>query len=102
MGFRKICINENEPNVTVVDDTVTTTTTLCPSETIFGEYSEKTEILRYFRDNKLSKSPEGQELISLYYEWSPAIAKVMEEDEEFKEGVKEMINGVLSMTGGME
>jgi hypothetical protein len=43
---------------------------------------------------KTSKSEE-QEIIELYYEWSPAVVKAMEVDEEFKENVKEMIDGVL-------
>ena len=53
------------------------------------------KILRYFRDNILSKTPEGQELIRLYYEWSPTVVRAMEEDEEFKEEIKELIDGVL-------
>ncbi len=103
MGFQKLCLNENEANVTVVDDTVNTTTTttaLCPSETIFGEYSEKTELLRSFRDNVLSQTQEGQELIKLYYQWSPLIVRAMEKDEEFKQEVKEMIDGILPLIGG--
>jgi len=43
----------------------------------------------------LSETPEGQELIRLYYEWSPAIVKAMEEDEGFMEDVKGMIDGIL-------
>jgi len=69
----------------------------CLSEEIYGEDSEEAEILRYMRDNILSHTPEGQELIRLYYEWSPAIVKVMFEDEEFKEKIKEMIDGILPM-----
>jgi hypothetical protein len=53
--------------------------------------------LRFFRDNVLSQTPEGQELIILYYQWSPLIVKAMEEDESFKEEVKEMIDEVLSL-----
>ena len=48
-------------------------------------------ILRGFRDEVLSKTPAGQAIIRLYYEWSPAIVTAMEEDEEFKELAKEMI-----------
>lgn len=69
--------------------------TTCPSEEIFGEYSEKTALLRDFRDNVLSNTPEGQEIIRLYYEWSPLIVKAMEEDEEFREEVKEIIDEIL-------
>ncbi len=42
---------------------------------------------------------EGQKKIKLYYEWSPSIVKAMEEDEEFKEEVKEMVDGVLMLIG---
>ena len=69
----------------------------CPSEQIYGEHSKQTEILRYFRDNVLSQTPEGQEIIRLYYEWSPAIVQAMEEDEEFKQEVKEKVDGILKM-----
>jgi len=72
----------------------------CLSEEIYGEDSEEAEILRYMRDNILSHTPEGQELIRLYYEWSPAIVKVMEDDEEFREDVKEMIDGILLLIEG--
>ena len=78
---------------------VTTTTTVdgqnCPTEVIYGEYSKETELLRYLRDNILSQAPEGQEIIRLYYEWSPAIVKAMEGDEAFKDQVKDMIDGIL-------
>ena len=35
----------------------------------------------------------------MYYEWSPAIVKAMEENEEFEKEVKEMIDGVLVLIG---
>jgi len=69
----------------------------CPSEEIYGSYSEEAKILRSFRDNVLSKTPEGQEIIKLYYQWSPVIVKAMVEDEAFKKKVKEMIDGILPM-----
>ena len=80
-----------------ISTTTTTTDIWCPPELIYGEHSEQTELLRCFRDNVLSKSPEGQELIKLYYQWSPVIVKAMEGDEEFKEEVKEMMDGVLPL-----
>ncbi len=43
------------------------------------------------------KTTEGQELIRLYYELIPAIAKAMEEDEEFKEELKKIIDGTLPL-----
>ena len=69
----------------------------CITKEIYGEYSEETEILKSFRDNILSTTPEGQELIRLYYEWSPAIVKAMEQDEKFKEQVKGMIDRILPL-----
>ncbi|MBW1839618.1 MAG: hypothetical protein JRI49_06740, partial [Deltaproteobacteria bacterium] len=63
----------------------------------YGESANETTLLRYSRDNVLRKSPEGQEIIKLYYQWSPAIVEAMEEDEEFKEEVREMIDGILGL-----
>ena len=36
----------------------------------------------------------------VYYRWSPVIVSAMEEDETFKEEVKEMVDGVLGLIGG--
>ena len=87
---------------TTIGPTITTTTTedengCCSLEEIYGEFSKETELLRYLRDNYLSKTPEGQEIIRLYYQWSPMIVKMMEEDEEFEQEVKETIGGVLML-----
>jgi hypothetical protein len=45
----------------------------------------------------LNETPEGREMIRLYYEWSTALVKAMEGNEEFKEEVKEMIGGLLQL-----
>ena len=45
----------------------------------------------------MSKTPEDREIIRLYYQWSPVIVKAMEEDEEFREEVKELIDEVLPL-----
>jgi len=45
----------------------------------------------------LSTTPEGQEIIRLYYEWSPALIKAMEEDEEFKEALKELKDDSITL-----
>ncbi len=88
-------------STTTVSTETTSTTTIedqpCPAEKIYGDNSEQLAVLRYFRDNTLSKTPESQELIKLYYKWSPLIVRAMEEDEEFKEEVKEMIGGILGL-----
>jgi len=82
---------------TTIDNGSTTTTSVCPSESIYGEYAEETELLRVLRDNVLSHTPEGQEIIRLYYQWSPEIVKAMEGDAEFQEEVKEMVDEVLEL-----
>jgi len=69
----------------------------CPLVKIYGEYSGEVELLRYIRDNVLTQTIEGQEIIRLYYEWSPVIVKAMEEDEAFEEEVKEMVGGFLEL-----
>jgi hypothetical protein len=87
---------------TTVPSSTTTTAASCPAEGLYGKSSEKTEFLRYFRDNILSQSPEGREIIKLYYQWSPLIVKAMEEDEAFRGEVKELVDGVLLIEGGIE
>ncbi len=91
------------PDVTTTVAPGTTTTvdpdeeSTCPINISVGAHSEKAELLRYFRDNVLSQTREGQEIIKLYYQLSPVIVKMMEEDEIFKEDMKEMINGVITL-----
>ena len=84
----------------VISTTTTSTTQPCPSEVIYGDYSEETQLMRNFRDEVLNQSAIGQELIKLYYRWSPAITQEMEEDEEFKDDVKELIDGILMLIMG--
>ena len=69
----------------------------CPILLIYGSDSKETELLRSLRDNVLSKTSEGQELIKLYYQWSPVIVRAMESDEDFKQEVKEMVDEVLTL-----
>lgn len=64
----------------------------CAAEVIYGEDSKEVIILRVVRDNFLSKTPEGRELIKVYYQWSPIIVKAIENDEEFKKEIKQMID----------
>ena len=107
----------DDVEVAVFDPTATTspsttssvgssTTTIngwnCPSELICGEDSKEIQLLRHIRDNVLTRSPLGQDIIKLYYQWNPIIVEMMEEDEAFKEEVKEMIDGILSIIGTME
>lgn len=96
----------------------------CASESIYGEDSDEVKLLRKYRDEVLSKTPEGQTIIRLYYEWSPVIMKLleedtllreyltrmsyawglpmikaMEEDEEFRKKIMEMILVILPLSG---
>ncbi len=77
--------------------TTTTSSQLCTAEELYGEYSEEAAYLRDFRDNVLCDSPEGQEIIRLYNAWNPLIIKTLEEDEEFKEDLKEIIDEILPL-----
>jgi hypothetical protein len=82
---------------------VTTTTTSisppdgCPVEEIYGRDSKQAELLRIFRDSVMSKTAEGRTLIALYYGWGPFIVKTLHEDAEFKQCLREMIDGLLPM-----
>ena len=71
----------------------------CPITFALGRNSRQNDLntLRRFRDEVLSKCHEGRQLIELYYKWSPIVVKTMEEDEEFKGNVKEMIEGILPL-----
>jgi hypothetical protein len=66
---------------------------------VFDDNSEEVELLRYIRDNVLNTTPQGQELIKLYYEWSPVIVEMMEMNAGFRQEVKEMIDGILEVIG---
>lgn len=90
------------PTTTLTSAISTTSTSsvrdfICPAELIYGEDSSEAKVLRFIRDRVLSRTPEGRELIKLYYLWSPAIVQVMEGNEEFKEWVREFIADVLAL-----
>ncbi len=74
----------------------------CALLRVYGENSVEVELLRYIRDNILSQNPEGRELIKMYYQWSPVIIAAMENDEEFREEVREIIDGVLGLVTEVE
>jgi len=73
----------------------------CFAEEIYEDNSGKINLLRDFRDQILSGTPEGREIIRLYYEWSPIIVHAMEEDKERKGELNEMIDGVLGLIEGV-
>ena len=96
-AVRGQCGSLDTSTTTTISGSTTTSVHPCPTETLYGEHSEETETLRYFRDNIMSQTPEGQKFIKLYYELSPVIVKAMKENEEFNEQIKEMIDGVLEL-----
>jgi hypothetical protein len=79
---------------------VTTTTSslplpLCLAEAIYGEDAEETALLRLVRDELLSTTPEGQELIRLYYQWNALLARVPGDNAAIREEIKELIDAML-------
>lgn len=100
-----------EPPTTTTSITTTTstpsgttsavTTTLLPPfciiEQLYGVQAEETELLRYVRDNILTKTDEGRELTWLYYQWSHMLAEILEEDETFREEVKTFIDAIIPL-----
>ena len=88
-------------DTTTISSTSTTTTgqeTPCPLIELYGEDSEEIVTLRYLRDNVLSKSPEGREIIILYYRWSLLLTVFIQEDATFREKVREIIDSFLRAT----
>ena len=79
--------------------TTTAPDSTCLAEEIYGQGSVEASLLRAVRDNLLRQTPEGQELIKLYYQWSPLMVRAMQADETFKQDVKEMIDGMLALMG---
>ena len=86
---------------TSVTSTSTERPTLCLIEQLYGEQSQEAELLRQVRDNLLITSPEGKELIRLYYQWSLMLAGALEEDETFREDVQTIIDDILPLIGNM-
>jgi len=64
---------------------------------LYGEDPETMKLLRNFRDHVLSKTPEGREIIRLYYQLSPFIGQAMEKDGVFKDEVRALVEGILPL-----
>lgn len=69
----------------------------CPLVQIYGEGSQQVQLLRNFRDSVLRKTPEGQQLIKLYYAWSPVLLKAINEDAGIKAEITGMIEGIIPL-----
>lgn len=79
-------------NFTIQGDTAP-----CPAELLYGEHAEETILLRNIRDSILSRTPEGRELITLYYQLGPALVQMLEDNEELKKAAKKLIDGVIGL-----
>ena len=86
-------------STTTIPETTSTTTSYltststtpfypCLVELVYGEDSKEVLLWRNFRDTVLKTTPEGRELIRIYYLWSPFLVKALREDESLKETVK--------------
>ena len=64
---------------------------------LYGESSREVAILRSFKNEVLSQTSEGRELIKLYYLWSPLMISAVEKDDKFREEVTEMIDDILPL-----
>jgi ELWxxDGT repeat protein len=84
---------------TTIPTSTTTTTTpnppLCAVEAIYGENSEQTELLRKYRDDVLSKTSEGQEIIKTYYKFSFTITKLLKQMPLLKNRAKAFLDSML-------
>jgi rhodanese-related sulfurtransferase len=89
--------NQEDSDQNGLGDTCDFNTEPCLVEEIYGDNSEEATLLRAFRDRVLRSTLLGQEIIKLYYEVSPSLVKAMKEDEEFKNDVKKMIDGIETM-----
>jgi hypothetical protein len=102
------CFSSTDCHLNQCNGASTTTTTTqattsqdggsCPSEEIYGEGSLEVTLLRGVRDNVLSQTPEGREIIKLYYQWSPVVTMAIRNDKAFKAEIKELLDGMLSLT----
>ena len=98
-GFRLYCGVWNSDDYFDVEPysstTTSTTDNLCPIETLYGVSSRETKLLRSIRDDLLCLSPEGQEIIKMYYQWSPVIVKAME-DQRVRNDIRVIFDGIVS------
>lgn len=72
----------------------------CPAQYLYGEFSEEVLLLRWFRDTVLSTTPEGKQIIKVYYQWSPLLLKAMDDDKELQGDVKEVVDHLLKLIRG--
>ena len=67
----------------------------CPVELLYGDHAEETELLRTLRDTVLSETPEGRGIITLYYQYGPALAEMLDNNEGLKQEARKMVDAFL-------
>jgi hypothetical protein len=67
----------------------------CLVESLYGENSDNTQVLRKFRDTVLSQTTEGEKLIQLYYHLSPIAVELLKGDQKLKSQIKQLIEEYL-------
>ncbi len=85
----------NDTTTSITSSTTTGRIPPCLVETIYGEDSEEVVILRYVRDKVLINTPEGREVIKLYYAWNPFIVRMIEKDPELQYELRQTIDELL-------
>jgi len=95
-------IPSDNPDVLNVEVVLSGTGTLgiCLIEQIYGYESEEVKHLRSFRDKVLCSTPGGQEIIKLYYAYSPLLVEAMEADGAFKQEMRGLIDMSLLLIRG--
>jgi hypothetical protein len=77
----------------------TTTVPGCPVVILYGEKSHTTAALRLFREEVLLTTPEGRELVGLYYHLSPLFAQALGSDEELKNELRVLVDFLIGSSG---
>lgn len=67
----------------------------CPVTQLYGVNSEEVRLLRKFRDDVAGTTPEGKQLVTLYYQWGPMLSAAIEENEAFKVEMKKLVDAFL-------
>jgi hypothetical protein len=67
----------------------------CPATQLYGENAEEVQLLRKFRDDVVSTTPEGAYLVTLYYQWGPMLSAAMEKNKAFKAEMKKLVDTFL-------
>jgi hypothetical protein len=78
--------------------TTTTTTippTQCAAEAIYGNDSAETELLREYRDKVLSKSETGRQIIKAYYELSPSVVEVLQNNDTARASTQKVLDSLM-------